>query len=578
MPSSLRTADRALAHGALCDRRGLGVEQLEELSLGEVVLDRDSDAACNEEALAGLDGLVDEAPLCRGEIEHLRPCLEVGGALLVEQEEVRVDHHVSRVGVEQHVRGVLGDSGADEAELSALAPEPGEVVDDGRVPEEGLDLVDVEPRDDIPGRRDHDTVPHHLQGGEHAEHLHVLSQLVHVDVGDPVLEADVALAVEEAEGAMDVALVAKRDVPGLGLGLLREDGMEVLQGREPVFEGAAVVGQADAPRDDGPVVLRQALRSLGHERGREGQDRVCLVGELGRVAAVRYGSRVERVERRVGSRRKADVRSPQGADEVAVLSGRVEDDHLVAGMREDGIRDLPLDGEGLAAAGLSANEAHRARKESPVADDEVSRLLGLAIVTAAGLVQLLAGERHLHGDLAGRQVPEDVDVVVAQGKHRVERLALPQQDDSVQGLAGGGRGDKRPRGGERDDQAGLHSLQARAPRHNRQAEREGLQDAARPDEIRLRRAQEAEERRRHRRAAHRAHAGVDARVRRPRSRRARARRRRYSPAGRGGVQDGAGIAPRIVARGEPAIAQRRPPESPLPDSLRASFRARSRSA
>ena len=95
-------------------------------------------------------------------------------------------------------------------------------------------------------------------------------------------------------------------------------------------------------------------------------------------------------------------------------------------MREDGIRDLPLDGEGLAAAGLSANEAHRARKESSVADDEVSRLLGLAVVTAAGLVQLLACERHLHGDLAGRQVPEDVDVVVAQGKNRVERLALPQ--------------------------------------------------------------------------------------------------------------------------------------------------------
>jgi hypothetical protein len=50
--------------------------------------------------------------------------------------------------VVEHVDAVLRDARGDEVELAPLGPELTEVADDGRVPEEALDLVDVEPGGD----------------------------------------------------------------------------------------------------------------------------------------------------------------------------------------------------------------------------------------------------------------------------------------------------------------------------------------------------------------------------------------------------------------------------------------------
>ncbi len=344
----------------------------------------------------------------------------------MQQEELGVEHHVAGLGVGQHVARVLADAGADEAELAPLAPQAGEVLDHRRVREEALHLVDVEPRVVGARRRDHHAVAHHLERRDHAEHAHVLAEAVHVDVGDAVVERHVALSVEEGEGALHVALVAQRDVGGLGLGLREQRRVEVAERGQAAVPRALPVRLADAARDDRAVALRQALAALSHERAREREHRVGLVRELGGVGAVRDVGGVEGVEHRRASRGELDVRAAERADEVAVLAGRVEDHDLVLGVREHGVGYLALHREALARAGLAAHEAHGARQALAVAQHQVPALPGLPVVASARLVEALAGEGHLHGHLPRGEVAAHGDVVVPEREHRVESLALPE--------------------------------------------------------------------------------------------------------------------------------------------------------
>ena len=128
---------------------------------------------------------------------------------------------------------------------------------------------------------------------------------------------------------------------------------------------------------------------------------------------------------RIGIGREAHAHPVGALYDVSVLSRRVEDDDLVFGVCEDGVEDLALDGEGLARPRLAADEAHGTRQQLAVAHDEVARLLGLPVVAAALLVELLAREGHLHGDLTGSKMAGDADMVPPERKHGVQRLLLP---------------------------------------------------------------------------------------------------------------------------------------------------------
>ncbi len=345
-------------------------------------------------------------------------------ALLVEQHEVRVEHHVAGVLVLEHVGRVLRDARADEVELAALRPELREVADDRRVPEEALHLVDVEPGGHAALEVRVHAVTHRLQRREHAEDPHVLREVLEVDVGDAVLEADVALVVEERQRALHVALVAQRDVARLGLFLVEQQLVEIAQHGQAALVLAAHVGKLHAAADDRLVCLGQPLAPLCHGRARECQYRVDLEGELRLVGLVGDVGEVEGVHERVGVRREAYAGAARGLHDRRVLARRVEDDYLVVGIGQDSVHDLALDAEALARARLAADEPHGARELLAVADDEVARLLGLAVVAAAFLVELLGGEGHLYGDLRGRHVARNLHVVKPQRQDRVHALAL----------------------------------------------------------------------------------------------------------------------------------------------------------
>ncbi len=141
-----------------------------------------------------------------------------------------------------------------------------------------------------------------------------------------------------------------------------------------------------------------------------------------------------------GIRSEADVAPGAAPDEGGVLAGGVEDDDLVLREGEDRVEDLALHRERLARARLAADEAHGAREPFAVAYHEVSRLLGLAVVAAALLVELLGGEGHLHRDLPGGEVARDVHVVASQGEHGVERglLAVVEAHDPERVALGDG--------------------------------------------------------------------------------------------------------------------------------------------
>ena len=68
----------------------------------------------------------------------------------MKQHEVRVQNHGAGALVGEHVRGVLGDAGANQVKLPPFRPELREVIDDGGVAEERLDFIDVEPGGNTP--------------------------------------------------------------------------------------------------------------------------------------------------------------------------------------------------------------------------------------------------------------------------------------------------------------------------------------------------------------------------------------------------------------------------------------------
>ena len=360
----------------------------------------------------------------------------------MEQHEVRVEHHVAGVFVLEHVGRVLRDARAYQVELAPLRPELREVADDRRVPEEALDLVDVEPgRHPALEVRVH-AVANRLQGGEHAEHPHVLGEVLEVHVGDAVFEADVALVVEKRQRPLDVAFVAERYVARLGLFLVEQQLVEIAQHGQAALVLAAHVGELHAPADDGLVRLGQPLSPFRHGRARERQYRVDLEGELRLVCLVGDVGEVEGVHERVGVRREANAGPACGLHHRRIFSCGVEDDHLVVGIGQNRVHDFALDAEALARAGLAADEAHGARQLLSVADDEVARLLGLAVVAAALLVELLGGKRHLYGDLGGGHVAGHVHMVEPQRQDRVHALALPvRQRLDLDGALAGSRHD-----------------------------------------------------------------------------------------------------------------------------------------
>ncbi len=124
--------------------------------------------------------------------------------------------------------------------------------------EQALHLVYVEPGCHASLEVVVHAVSHGLERREHTEDPHVRGQVVQVDVGDPLLERHVALAVEEGQRALHEPLVAKRDVARLALRLLDEDPVEVPEHGDALAR--LDVGGLHAARDDGLVGLRQALR------------------------------------------------------------------------------------------------------------------------------------------------------------------------------------------------------------------------------------------------------------------------------------------------------------------------------
>ena len=408
----------------LGDLLGLGVEQVVERALREVVLERNAHASRHQKALAGLDGVVDVAFLLGREGQQVDPALAIEVALLVQEHEIRVQHHVAGVLVLEHVGRVLRDARADEVELAALRPELGEVADDRRVPEEALHLVDVKPGGHAALEVRVHSVAHRFQRREHAEDPHVLREVLEVDVGDAVGETHVALVVEERKRPLHVALVSERDVARLGLLLIEQQLVEVAEHGQSPLVLAAHVGKLHAAADDRLVRLGQSLAPLGHGRAGKRQYRVDLEGELRLVGLVGDVGEVEGVHERVGVRGEAYAGPARGLHNRRILACRIEDDHLVVGIREKRVHDLALDAEALSRARLAADEPHGARELLAVADDEVARLLGLAVVAAAFLVELLGGEGHLYGHLGGRHVARYLHVVESQRQDGVHALAL----------------------------------------------------------------------------------------------------------------------------------------------------------
>ena len=197
-------------------------------------------------------------------VEQIGPGAAVERRLLVQEHEVGVEHHVAGLLVVEHVDAVLRDARGDEVELAALRPVLREVADDGGVPEERLHLVDVEPGRDAALVVVVHAVSDALKDGDDAEGAHVLGEVLEVDVGDAPLEAHVGGVVEERQRPLHVALVAQRDVPRLGLGLLPQDAVEVAQERVAPRLGGLAVRSLHAAADDGLVRLGKALRALRH--------------------------------------------------------------------------------------------------------------------------------------------------------------------------------------------------------------------------------------------------------------------------------------------------------------------------
>ena len=185
----------------------------------------------------------------------------------MQHEEVGVQDQVAAVLVAQQVGAVLGDAGADQVELAPLRPEPAEVADGGGVPEEALDLVDVEPgRHAALEVRVH-AVAHRFQHRDDAEGAHVVGQVFEPHAGDAPVEGDVALVVEDGEGPGDVSLEPQRDDLGLGLRLLPQDVVKVLQLRDGSALAAGQVRLLHAAADDRALDVREALVALRHGRG-----------------------------------------------------------------------------------------------------------------------------------------------------------------------------------------------------------------------------------------------------------------------------------------------------------------------
>ena len=342
----------------------------------------------------------------------------------MQQDEVGVEHHVSRFLVLKHVDAVLRDARRHEVELAALCPELREVGDDSRMAEEALHLVDVEPGRHAPFEVPVHAVAHRLQDRDDAERPHVLGEVLEVDVRDALLEGHVGFVVEKREGAFDVALVSQGDLRGFPFGLRLKDSVEVLKERQPSLRRARRIGRLHAPADDRLVRLGKPLGALGHRRRREGQEGVDLERHLRRSRLVRHVGEVEGVEVRARAGREPDALAAAALDDRAVLAGGIQHDDLVVRVREYRVHDLALHGERLARSRFAGDEAHRAREQLAVAEHQVGALLVLPVVASARLHELLRGERHLHGDLRGRHHPRDLHVVVPQGQHGVHALSL----------------------------------------------------------------------------------------------------------------------------------------------------------
>ena len=198
------------------------------------------------------------------EVQEFSPCLAVERGLLVQQNEVRVKHHVARFFVIEHVHAVLRDARAYQVEFAALSPKLAEVRNDGGVPKQALHLVDVKPRRNPTLEVVIHAVAHRFEHRDDAKGTHVFGEVFKVDVGNAAVEGDVGFVVEKRKCTFNVAFITQGDIVRLLFGLFRQNLVEVFQQRKPINLRALRIGRLNTPTDDGFVCFGESLAALGH--------------------------------------------------------------------------------------------------------------------------------------------------------------------------------------------------------------------------------------------------------------------------------------------------------------------------
>ena len=150
------------------------------------------------------------------------------------------------------------------------------------------------------------------------------------------------MVVEEGHGALDEALVAKRDDLGIRFRLLLQDVVEVLQKRRlPVTAQLCLLERLlNAALDDGLLSLGEVVASLGRRCACLRQNGIDLEGDLLDLRHMVVRGGIERVQVRAGVDGKVEHRPTVAAHDLGVLASTVDHEDLVGRVLQNCARHL----------------------------------------------------------------------------------------------------------------------------------------------------------------------------------------------------------------------------------------------